>query len=367
MIRDPELINAILIKDFSYFTDHGLDIDPATNLMARSMFFDNGQRWKTIRQKLSPGLTSSKIKGTFDQIKKCSEQIVSNINDKSGPINVNETIRYFAIDLMGLTTFSWNLDTSSSKASEFRKYVMALMGINDRLRVFKLILICLFPKIARFFGVQIFQNNVFNFFHSMINEAIEYRTNNNVVFKDMLQSIMKAREELVLNNETTVKEKFTELDIIANTISIFLVNAESVTVAISLCLYELALNEDIQDNLRKEINSAKIKYNGKFTSEFLAELTYLKSVVDEVLRKYSIISSVIRVATEDYDVPGETLIIKKGQKILIPMYSIHNDPKYYPNPNIFNPERFTGEDKSKRKHITFFPFGKGPRHCIGVL
>jgi len=205
MIRDPELINAILVKDFSYFTDHGLDIDPATNLMARSMFFDNGQRWKTIRQKLSPGLTSSKIKGTFDQIKKCSEQIVSNINDKSGPIDVNEIIRYFAIDLMGLTTFSWNLDTSTSKTSEFRKYVMALMGINDRLRVFKLILVCLFPKIARFFGVQIFQNNVINFFHSMINESIEYRTNNNVVSKDMLQSIMKAREELVLNNETTVK------------------------------------------------------------------------------------------------------------------------------------------------------------------
>jgi len=49
------------------------------------------------------------------------------------------------------------------------------------------------------------------------------------------------------------------------------------------------------------------------------------------------------------------------------MYSIHNDPKYYPNPEIFDPERFTVDEKSKRKHITFFPFGEGPRHCIGML
>lgn len=49
------------------------------------------------------------------------------------------------------------------------------------------------------------------------------------------------------------------------------------------------------------------------------------------------------------------------------MYSIHNDPKYYPNPEVFDPERFTTEEKDKRPNGTFLPFGDGPRHCIGNI
>jgi len=74
----------------------------------------------------------------------------------------------------------------------------------------------------------------------------------------------------------------------------------------------------------------------------------------------------LRGATQNYKVPGESLLIEKGQKILIPIYSIHHDPKYYPNPDIFDPERFTEEEKSKRPNGTFLPFGDGPRHCIGI-
>lgn len=49
------------------------------------------------------------------------------------------------------------------------------------------------------------------------------------------------------------------------------------------------------------------------------------------------------------------------------MYSLHHDPKYYPNPDIFDPDRFTPEEKSKRPNGTFLPFGDGPRHCIGIF
>lgn len=90
-------------------------------------------------------------------------------------------------------------------------------------------------------------------------------------------------------------------------------------------------------------------------------------IILETHRKYTIITALLRGATQDYDVPGESLTIEKGQKILIPIYSIHHDPKYYPNPDTFDPERFTAEEKSKRPNGTFLPFGDGPRHCIGIL
>jgi len=89
-------------------------------------------------------------------------------------------------------------------------------------------------------------------------------------------------------------------------------------------------------------------------------------IILETHRKYTIITALLRGATQDYKVPGESLTIEKGQKILIPIYSIHHDPKYYPNPDTFDPERFTTEEKSKRPNGTFLPFGDGPRHCIGT-
>lgn len=88
--------------------------------------------------------------------------------------------------------------------------------------------------------------------------------------------------------------------------------------------------------------------------------------ISEIARMYSVSCTILREATTNYNVPNQSLVIEKGQKIIIPMYNIHNDPEYYPNPEVFDPERFSTEQKFKRLNGTFFPFGDGPRMCIGI-
>jgi len=87
--------------------------------------------------------------------------------------------------------------------------------------------------------------------------------------------------------------------------------------------------------------------------------------ISETGHKYSIAFSLMRVVTKTYTFPYEPLVIEKGQKIFIPMFSIHRDPKYYPDPSRFDPERFSVEQKSQRPNGTYIPFGDGPRLCIG--
>lgn len=68
-----------------------------------------------------------------------------------------------------------------------------------------------------------------------------------------------------------------------------------------------------------------------------------------------------------YQVPGSKLELPAGMRVIIPIYGFHHDPKYYPNPAIFDPERFIEQNKRTRHSYTYLPFGEGPRNCIGIL
>jgi cytochrome P450 family 6 len=57
--------------------------------------------------------------------------------------------------------------------------------------------------------------------------------------------------------------------------------------------------------------------------------------------------------------------VEKGVQILLPVLGLHHDPKYYPDPEKFDPERFNEVEKKKRPQFSFLPFGEGPRICIG--
>lgn len=69
--------------------------------------------------------------------------------------------------------------------------------------------------------------------------------------------------------------------------------------------------------------------------------------------------------TKKYKIPESDITLDIGMKVLIPTYALHFDPEYYPQPEIFDPERFTEENKALRPDGTFLPFGDGPRICIG--
>lgn len=63
--------------------------------------------------------------------------------------------------------------------------------------------------------------------------------------------------------------------------------------------------------------------------------------------------------------PNSNLVIEKGIRLLIPTMGVQINPEFYPDPDIFDPERFSSENKASRPYFTFLPFGEGPRMCIG--
>ena len=90
-------------------------------------------------------------------------------------------------------------------------------------------------------------------------------------------------------------------------------------------------------------------------------------VIAETLRMYTTVPVIDRKATKDYKFEDTGLIIEKGTPILIPVFGFHYDPKYYTNPNVYDPEHFSEFNKSSRNPNVYLPFGIGPRSCIGKL
>lgn len=99
-------------------------------------------------------------------------------------------------------------------------------------------------------------------------------------------------------------------------------------------------------------------------------LLYKMCVFTETLRLWTPAIFINRKCVKPFTIepllPGEKLLrVESGTECIIPSFAIHRDPKYFPNPNKFDPERFSDENKSRIQPFTYFPFGLGPRFCIG--
>jgi cytochrome P450 family 6 len=82
---------------------------------------------------------------------------------------------------------------------------------------------------------------------------------------------------------------------------------------------------------------------------------------------YPPLVAVTRECTKPVTLRGTDVTVEKGMLVLMPILGLHHDSKYYPDPERFDPERFSEEEKKKRPHFSYLPFGEGPRMCIGSV
>lgn len=91
--------------------------------------------------------------------------------------------------------------------------------------------------------------------------------------------------------------------------------------------------------------------------------------VTESLRKWPPNVAIGRVCSKKYVIPASDvdpeLTLEVGDEIILPFTGLHNDPEYFPQPDLFNPERFSPDNRSQINPYSYLPFGTGPRNCIG--
>lgn len=161
-----------------------------------------------------------------------------------------------------------------------------------------------------------------------------------------------------------------EDDLTSQALVFFLSGFEATAGTMVYLAHELATHPDIQNKLQNEIDIFFENHNQQISYDAIKQMKYLDMVVCELLRKWTGALIMDRMCTKTYKIPAENseekdLVLNVGDCVWIPLHAIHYDPKYYPNPERFDPERFNEENRKNINPYTYIPFGSGPRNCIG--
>ena len=368
VLRSPDLIKNITVKNFDHFVDHPSVIDPTTDeLFGKNLAGLRGDNWKEIRSLLSPAFTGSKMKSMFKLMWNCGDNFANYFVDlaSNGEIEIDskEAMTRYTNDVIGTCAFGISIDSMKNPENEF--YKMGRKSTNfGALRVLKFLLLRSFPKISKFFRIKIVEADVEKFFINVVKETIETRDREGITRPDMIQLMMESR-----GKKSGEGPKLTITDMTAQAFVFFFAGFDASSSCMCFVAHMIATHEEVQKKLHEEIDQVLKDSNGEPTYETVNAMKYLDAVVNETLRLLPITPATDRVCVKTYQLPpalpgGEPIVIEPGQSITLPIFALHKDPKYFTDPEKFEPERFMDERKSEIKPFTYMPFGIGPRMCI---
>ncbi|XP_071567883.1 cytochrome P450 9e2-like [Temnothorax nylanderi] len=367
MIRDTELIKTIALKHFEQFPDHRSFVDENQDpLFGRNLFSIRGEKWRQVRSLLSPAFTSSKMKSMFKLMSDCGADFanyVAQLPPEQRVVQMKDTFTRYTNDVIATCAFGLSVNSMTNPENQFYVYGREATSF-DSIALIKLYIFRSLPWFARLINLKLIRPIIADFFRNLVETTIKTRDENGIVRPDMLQLMMENRG----------KEGKAELsidDMVAQAFIFFFGGFESTSALMCFAAHEIAVNQDIQEKLQKEIDQVLEETNGQAPYEAVNGMEYLDAVINEALRMYPVAVAMDRLCIKDFELPPalpglKPFSVKKGQGIWIPVYGLQHDPKYFQEPEKFDPERFRGELKKDSLNCgAYLPFGLGPRMCIG--
>ncbi|KAK4878864.1 hypothetical protein RN001_011370 [Aquatica leii] len=374
---DLDLIKRMMTTDFAHFTDHVLHVDEEYDPLSTHLFAMKGSRWKNLRMKLTPTFTTGKMKMMFQTLVDCSNElavVIDQMVENKTVIEIKEIIGRFTTDIIGSCAFGLECNSLRDPNSKFRQNGKKFFDTSLKDSIVRLLSFTV-PEFFKIFRVRSHPKEVTNFFMNVVEQTVKYREQHNIIRTDFMHLLLQIKNNVKItdtdvgsfkNSTKNGNASLTLSELAAQCFVFFIAGFETSSTTTTFCMYELCVNSKIQDKLREEIVAVLKKHNGNLSYDAIMEMTYMDKCVNETLRKYPPIPIHSRECTKTYKIPNSDVVLKKGAYIFIPAYGVQRDPEHYPDPDKFDPERFSEENKAKRHPAAWTPFGDGPRVCIGM-
>ncbi|KAF9802542.1 hypothetical protein SFRURICE_013729 [Spodoptera frugiperda] len=358
----PKNVQQVLQTDFQAFHHRGMESVEGDQL-SDNILFMNGPRWKLMRKSMSPLFTASKLKNMYYIMDKSAQDFVSYLkeNPKKRESDIYATVTAFCNAAICGAVFG--IGSESTFDSPF--IILAEnMSATKLKNVLRFAIVGMSPKIANMLGIKLFKEHE-DYFISSIAEVIRKREAENVKRHDFADLCISLQKNGTLKDDTTgcTIEPTTGL-LSAQALFFFAAGVEPCAVVIFSTLTLLSCHPEILEKVHKEIDEKFEKYNGQITYDVINEMEYVDKVLNEATRILPPNGYVTRQCVQDTVLEVGNIKVVKGTKIFTPIYQIHHDPRFYPEPEVFDPERFS-KDRKPTDDI-FMPFGMGNRMCLGA-
>lgn len=366
LLRNPELIKQIMIRDFNVFPNHHFKSSSTTDTVGQwTLFTIDNPEWKYLRSKMSPVFTSGKLKNLFMLMEESGEKMRNHLRDqirdksKTVSITVKDTFYKYTTDVISSLAFGIQTNCFDTPPPEF--YVNSRKAFNPTfIRSLTFFFLFFLPSIGKYVAGSIF-GDFTAYFRKVFWDSMDNRSVTKVKRGDLIDSLLQLKDEVPDNTNF----RFEGDALLAQAAIFFIAGRETSITTITCVLYELAKHPEMQKRVREEILQTIQDANG-VTYDAVHNMKYLHQVINETLRLHPPAPLLDRLPISDYTFPGTKISIEKNTPVYVVLSGLQSDPRYYQDPMRFDPERFSDERKNEIVPCTFLPFGDGPRNCIGL-
>ncbi|XP_049537311.1 cytochrome P450 4c3-like [Anopheles darlingi] len=334
-----------------------------------------GEKWFQRRKIITPAFHFKILDQFMDVFNEEADILVSKLERHAGgkEFNIYDYVTLYALDSICATSMGVRIHAQDDPNNEYAQAVKQ-MSIFFLRRVFSLLR--QFPALFFLYPFAREQGRVIKKLHHFTNSVIRNRRAQleqeqrlgKVEFNVNEEDLYSKRRNTFLDqllNVTVEGKPLSDADIREEVDTFMFEGHDTTTSGISFTILHLAKHPDIQQRLYEEIDRmlGVDKRTTPLTHTMLQEFKYLDMVVKESLRLAPAVPIIGRKLLEDIEINGA--MIPAGTSISIKIYNIHRNPAVFPDPERFDPERFSEDNEIKRGPYDYIPFSAGSRNCIG--
>ncbi len=346
MVSNPDAIESVLVRNASNF-HKSRDYAPIRSFLGNGLLTSEGAFWQSQRQLIQPAFRHENI-ATYAQIMSDS---AANLLKRWRDVETRD-LQY---EMSSLTLEIVAKALFGSKVAHDSKFIgTEIATVMDRFLLQAALSFLLPERIPLPKGPRLLRSR--KRLNKVIQSIINDRRMHPIESNDLLQTLLAAQDE----HGTRMSDDQLRDEIM----TLFMAGHETTANALCWTWYLLAQNPEAQQKLHRELDN--LLDGVPPTLADLPRLSYTELVVKESMRLYPPAWGIGRRAIEDFELSGYR--IPAGTNVFLMQWLTHRDARFFPEPERFEPERWRDDPirRGKLPRFAYFPFGGGPRVCIGA-
>ena len=342
IVSNPDDIETVLITKNSNFIK-SVFLKESRALLGQGLLTSEGSFWLRQRRLLQPAFHHSRIAGYAKTMMEYTDRMLESWKD--GEVrDIHEDMTNLTMEIISQVLLGNDISSDTREAGE-------------ALRIF-------FDQFDDRFGLYVIPDwlptpgniryrNAIRRLNQIVGRVIHERLTQSGDSGDILSSLLQVQDEDGI--------RMTETQVRDEVMTLFFTGHETTALALSWTWFLLAQHPEVVAKLSEELGT--VLAGRAPTTEDIPKLTYTDWIVKESLRLYPPAYGIVRESLNDVEIGGYT--IPKGATVAIFQWSVHRDPRYYEDPEVFRPERWDNNFAKSLPRCAYIPFGAGPRICIG--